>query len=181
MRGLVVYESMFGNTRHVAEAITESLAEFMDVRSVRVDVATREDLHNVDLLVVGAPTHAWGMSRRSTRHGAPGYVGKPGSDLVLEDHADSSPGVREWLDSIGYVHALGAVFDTRFKAPVMLTGRAAHGIVKSLQRHDVEFVTAPMSFLVDRQNHLIDGEVERATEWGRMVGERVVARTMVHH
>ena len=180
MRGLVVYESMFGNTRRVAEAIAQSLGQFGEVRAVRAHEVAREDLHNLDLLVVGAPTHTWGMPRPNTRHGALDNVRKSGGDLVLQPNADSLPGVREWLETLGYVHSLGAVFDTRFKAPLAFTGRAANGIVKVLQHHDVEIVTPPQSFLVDRKNHLIAGELEKAITWGRQLGELVVAQTMVH-
>lgn len=181
MRGLVVYESMFGNTRKVAEAVANSLDKFMEVRLIRADIVAREDLHNVDLLVVGAPTHAWGMPRPNTRRGAMNNLSRPGSDLVIEPRADTSAGVREWLDSIGYVHCLAAVFDTRFRAPATLTGRATKGIVRSLGRHDVEFMTSPESFFVSRKNHLMAGEYERATAWGQRLGELVVERTQVHH
>ncbi len=181
MRGLVVYESMFGNTRKVAEALANSLDKFMDVRLIRADEVLREDLHNVDLLVVGAPTHAWGMPRPNTRRGALDNLSRPGSDLVIEPGADTSPGVREWLDTIGYVHCLAAVFDTRFKAPATLTGHATKWIVRALGRHDVEFMTSPESFFVDRKNHLMDGEYERASACGQRLGGLVLERTKVHH
>ncbi|HLM17565.1 MAG TPA: flavodoxin family protein, partial [Acidimicrobiia bacterium] len=64
---MVVYESMFGNTRAVAEAIADSLARHFDrVDVLEADVAPLT-LDGVSLVVVGAPTHAFGMSRPSTR------------------------------------------------------------------------------------------------------------------
>jgi len=62
MRAVVVYESMFGNTRTVAEAIAEELRDAMDVEVLRADQATDLRMHSVDLFVVGAPTHAWGST-----------------------------------------------------------------------------------------------------------------------
>ena len=48
MKALVVYESMFGNTRQIAEAIAPGLAESVDVAAVEVSAATDE--------AVGGPT-----------------------------------------------------------------------------------------------------------------------------
>jgi hypothetical protein len=176
MRAMVVYESMFGNTRRVAEVIANAMRGVMEVQLLRADTARDVGLDGTDLLVVGAPTHAWGMPRPGTRKGAPNYVRKPGSDLVLEPDADSRPGVREWLDTIGDAHVQGAAFDTRFSGPAALTGRASTGIVKSLTGHGLIMVVAPASFLVDRKNHLRAGEVDRARAWGLQLGSAAMRR-----
>src|SRR5664280_2473877 len=80
MRAIVVYESMFGKTRRVAEAIADALRDVMEVQLLRADTARDVGLEGTDLVVVGAPTHAWGMPRPGTRKGTPNYVRKPGSD-----------------------------------------------------------------------------------------------------
>ena len=67
MKALVVYESMYGNTRSVAEAIVEGLCETAEPRLVPVSEAKAAVHEGADLLVVGGPTHAHGMSRPSTR------------------------------------------------------------------------------------------------------------------
>ena len=73
MRAVVVYESMFGSTRTLAEEVGAGLRECGVVAEV-VEVgeqASRESaLPEADLLVVGAPTHAFGLSRSSTREDA---------------------------------------------------------------------------------------------------------------
>lgn len=166
MRAVVVYESMFGNTRGIAEAVAEALREAMDVQLLRADQAAELSTHSVDLFVVGAPTHAWGLPRVNTRKGSLENVRKSRGDLVLEPGADSLPGVREWLDSLGMIGALGAAFDTRLRAPAALTGRASKAITASLEHHGLSMVVAPESFFVDRKNHLITGEIERAQAWG---------------
>jgi hypothetical protein len=88
-RALVVFESMFGNTELVARAVAVGLAEHTDVDVVRArpGVMPRDD---VDLVVVGGPTHAFGLTRRSTRVSA----GQQGADEV----AAQGTGLREWLD-----------------------------------------------------------------------------------
>jgi menaquinone-dependent protoporphyrinogen IX oxidase len=70
MRALVVYESMYGNTHRIAEAIARGLRPAYAVRVVSVAGARYEHVGRYDLIVVGGPTHAHGMSRPDTRQGA---------------------------------------------------------------------------------------------------------------
>ena len=62
MRTLVVYESMFGNTRAIAEAVAAGLTEAAEVVLVPVREVTPAHVHSADLIVVGGPTHAHGLS-----------------------------------------------------------------------------------------------------------------------
>jgi hypothetical protein len=70
MRALVVFESAFGNTEKIARAINEGLTSVVPTRAVEVGGAALELEGDVDLLVVGGPTHAFGMSRPGTRQQA---------------------------------------------------------------------------------------------------------------
>ena len=70
MRARVVFESMFGNTQVIAQAVADGLAESMSVELEEVGSAATEIAGDVDLLVVGGPTHAFGMSRQRTRESA---------------------------------------------------------------------------------------------------------------
>lgn len=79
MKSIVVYESMFGNTERVARAIAEALGRCGGVELVEVGDAAAS-LGSVDLLVVGGPTHAFGMSRESTRADAARKVHSGGLD-----------------------------------------------------------------------------------------------------
>jgi len=80
MRSLVVYESWFGNTRRLAERIAAALGEEGDVEVVSVDDPL-PPLDDLDLVVLGAPTHVHGLSSvRSRRaaieqHGGAGEIG----------------------------------------------------------------------------------------------------------
>jgi flavodoxin len=67
MRALVVYESMFGNTQAIANAIVQGLSGRMRVEALEVGVAPATIDDDVALLVVGGPTHAFGLSRPQTR------------------------------------------------------------------------------------------------------------------
>ncbi|MFI1465582.1 flavodoxin family protein [Nocardia carnea] len=75
MRARVVYESVFGNTEAAATAIARGLQEHAEVDVVDVADATPDSHSPVDLLVVGGPTHAFGMSRRQTRQDAADRIG----------------------------------------------------------------------------------------------------------
>jgi hypothetical protein len=176
MRGLVVYESMFGNTRLIAAAIADGLGGRMDVRVVRAAEVQPEDLTGLDCLVVGAPTHAHGLPRTSTRQSAPGYLDKPENDLALEPGADSEPGVREWLDALPTLGLPGAAFDTRVHGSAMVTGRASRGISKVLAQHGMAVALPPESFLVDKHSRLTAGEIDRARAWGAQLSTAVVGR-----
>jgi hypothetical protein len=181
MRALVVYESMFGSTRQLAEAIAEGLGATIDVRVERAAHAEQGLMTDVDLLVVGAPTHAHRMPRVSTRKGAPDYVLKIRNDLVLEEGAVAGPGVREWLGSLSSASKLGAGFDTRVRGPSILTGRASRGITRLMTRIGITVVVPPESFLVDSFSKLVPGEVDRARLWGTRVALQAVAIDTTKH
>ena len=165
MRALIVYESMFGSTRQIVEEIGRGLTSDADIQIVGVAGAPTL-LEEFDLVLVGGPTHAWGMSWPSTRRSTPMRVENLGSDLVLERGANTGPGVRDWLASVGQAHAQAAAFDTRINSTVLFTGRASKGIARRLSRHGLSVVLPPESFLVDNKSHLLPGELERARTWG---------------
>src|SRR5687768_7425824 len=62
MKSLVVYESRFGNTALIARAVADALRERGSAHMLPVDEVTAADLDGLDLLVVGGPTHAHGVS-----------------------------------------------------------------------------------------------------------------------
>jgi len=166
MRALVIYESMYGNTHLIADAIAAGLAdEGIEAAADAVDQATPDRVADADLLVVGGPTHIHGMSRESTRKAAVTEVAKPDNDLHLDPDAEGE-GLREWFDQLPPTRAAAAAFDTRIHKSPTLTGRASKGISKRLRRHGFTEVVDPESFFVD-PNALEPGEEQRAREWGR--------------
>jgi len=171
MRALVVYESMFGNTHRVAECIAGGLAAAGEARVVPVAEATDEALEGIDLLVVGGPTHVHGMTSTRSREAAHDQAALPGSGVTMDPDAEG-PGLRDWFDERRLPHACAAAaFDTRMHGSPALTGRASKGIAKRLARHGARLFADPESFIVDRDNHLADGEAERAGAWGASLAE----------
>jgi menaquinone-dependent protoporphyrinogen IX oxidase len=165
MRALVIYESMYGNTHRIAEAIAEGMDLPDEVAVLPVSEVTQSMLDQVGLIVVGGPTHAHGMSRERTRKAAVDAAEKPRKALHLDPTA-AGVGLRDWFDSLGTVHGMAAAFDTRNDAPAVFTGRAATGIAKMLRQHGMTLVAGSESFLVDKHNELLPGELGRAFVWG---------------
>lgn len=165
MRAVVVYESMFGNTHEVAERIAEGLREGFEVEVLPVADAISRIVTDIDLLVVGGPTHAHGMSHHATRSAA---VSQAGDDPALDAEPDADgPGLRDWFRALPKEHGTAAAaFDTRFDAPPLVTGRASKGIARQLTRHGFDVVVDPASFLVDKQNRLMTGQAQLAKAWG---------------
>lgn len=153
VRAAVVYESMFGNTRAIAEAVCEGLRVSdpeLQVSMVQASEATPDDMEDVDLLVVGAPTHLGRMPSRRSRK-----------------QFKQATGVRELLDALPPARPgrQAAAFDTDFGLP--LSGSAAPGISRRLRRHGYKIVAKPTGFIVEKsRGPLRVDELERARTWG---------------
>jgi flavodoxin len=165
MKALVVYESLWGNTEQVARAIAAGLSQHLDVSVVDVAQAPPVIPDDVDLTVVGGPTHAFGLSRPQTRQDAFTQGATQGSQ---------STGIREWL---GRLHADGhsgpvATFDTRVAKVRRLPGSAAKKAAKLVRREGFESAAPPESFYVsDSSGPLNEGELDRARAWGAQLAQ----------
>lgn len=158
---VVVHESMFGNTRRVAEAVARGAREGgLEVRIGSVHEVDPQDLPADALLVVAAPTHALSLSRPNTRadavrQGAP----EPAGPL----------GMREWLAALPVADGRPcATLDTRVRQVRRLPANASRVAGKALRRRGYRLVARPEGFLVeDTRGPLFGGEEERAAAWGR--------------
>ena len=174
MRAVIVYESMYGNTHQVAEAIGAGLRSSFEVSVVPVSEAGPAVLADADLLVVGGPTHVHGMSRAATRKAAVEAADKPASPLKIEPGA-LGPGLRDWFDSLGQYPVKAAAFDTRLHGPAALTGRASKGVFRLLRAHGFDLVAEPQSFVVTKQDRLEPNETTRAHEWGAKLAASIAS------
>ena len=174
MRAVIVYESMFGNTHAIADAVGKGLEPMLEVVVVPLAEAGRERWGDADLLVVAGPTHFHGMSRLRSRKWAAGIAAKASNDLVLDRDAEG-PGVRAWLMSLGHGHTKVAAVDTRLTGLAVFTGRVSRAISRKLQKHGCEVVATPESFFVDSKHHLEPGEEARAQEWGKRLAASVAS------
>ncbi len=176
VKALVAYESMFGNTERVARAVAAGLRlEGVDTTVLDVSRAGAADLADVDLLVVGAPTHGFSLSRPATRRDAVRQGGR-------DDAAGT--GMREWLDALALESRLPlvATFDTRVTKVRYLPASASRRAARILDDHGHQIVSAPTGFLV----HAVPGplephEVDRAIAWGRGVATESQSRLTPAH
>jgi flavodoxin len=155
MKALVVYDSVFGNTAKVAQAIGGALGGAGEVATKQVAEVRPEDLVGLALLVVGSPTRAF----------------RP------------TPAMVAWLKGLpaGRLHGVKvAAFDTRIdpedtksgflRFMVKLFGYAAEPISKRLVKKGATVAMSPQGFfVVGTEGPLKDGELERAAEWGRKI------------
>lgn len=170
-RALIVYESMFGGTRRIADAIAEGLSASADCTVVEVAHAPSVIGHDLDLLVIGAPTHAFGLSTPATRREAEAEISGP---VISREQ-----GVREWLAGLIVLTPMirTAAFDTRVKQR-WVPGSAAHRIARAANHKGLTPVAAPMSFRVEgKTGPLLAGELDRAREWGHALGADLTAAT----
>ncbi|UOE43687.1 flavodoxin family protein [Agromyces larvae] len=163
MRALIVVESIWGNTEAIAVAIGAGMGPGADV--VRIDRAPTEFAADLDLLVVGGPTHAFSMSRADTRKAA------------RDQGASKVPrlGIREWIGKLGTPPrgTRVATFDTRSVDP-RLPGSAAKKAMKRLVKLGFEPLAAAESFGVyGYSGPLEEGEIARAEQWGRTLAGRL--------
>src|SRR6476659_4152506 len=111
MKAVVVYESMYGNTHRIANAIGKGLSATAEVVVIPVGEAEPSVLDDAALIVVGGPTHARGVSRPNTRKFAVTAADKPEGGLVVESEADG-PGLRDWFATLNWMSGRAAAFDT---------------------------------------------------------------------
>jgi hypothetical protein len=170
VRALIVYESMFGNTEQIARAIAVGLGESVDISIADVTAIPSAAANDADLIVAGGPTHAFSMSRINTR-----------TDAISQGagEAEREIGLREWMDALptGADGPKLATFDTKVASMRHLPGSAAKGAARAGRRHGYELAEPAESFYVrDVKGPLVDGELERATAWGRQLAALISGR-----
>jgi flavodoxin len=140
---LVVYHSQFGNTQRIAEAIVEVFQAVGSARELSADRLTAADLQDVDLLVMGTPTHKMNLPQAVR----PVFEKLPGRILR---------GVPI------------AAFDTSYKMSAFLARfTAAKRVDRKLRKLGGKRLVPPETFYVKEHHEgpLYDGERERAKTW----------------
>jgi hypothetical protein len=172
MHVVVVYESLYGNTREVAEAVARGIADARPDAVVEVfPVGEAHEAHaaTADFLIVGGPTHIRGMTSGLSRHlGVAAEEKKEPSERHHLEPGAEGPGLRDWFGRLPHLPEPrpAAAFDTRIGA--RFAGAAAPAIAHRLHRHGYAVLGEPEGFLVqdDGTGPLQDGELTRARTWG---------------
>lgn len=179
MKTAIIYESLYGNTHAIAGAVAEGLAEGLaaagETRVMTVEEAEQNHPTDLDLLVVGGPTHVHGMSRKPMWEAAVKDALEHPEKGLVPDPGAGGPGLRAWFQSLARATGKAAAFDTRLEGNKLLTGHASKGIAKRLRQHGFELIAEPASFLVDNTNQLRPGELDRARDWGKALAAALPA------
>ena len=153
MNTLVIYDSQFGNTKRIAQAIADTLRAFGQAQAVRVDPARQVSLQAVDLLIVGSPTQ--------------GFRPTLAMQSFLGNVSSSSLG-----------GLAVACFDTRFRGSLWKSS-AAPRMARQLRTLGVEPIVPPESFFVKamkKEGPLLAGEVVRAASWALGIHQQYKAQ-----
>jgi len=150
MNTLVVYFSKFGNTKMVAETICETLGSAGSGRMKDSDQLTASDFNEIDLVVMGTPTHNMNLPKAV----------RP---------------VFERLPKKALKRIPVAAFDTSYKMSWWLNQfTAAKRLSRKLRKLGGVRVVPPETFHVtEREGPLYDGEIVRAREWAHTILARL--------
>lgn len=156
MKAMVAFDSAFGNTEQIAQAIGQALDSHAEVEVFRASQVTPEQLTGLGLLIVGSPTQKFKPIA-------------PVTALLKSISKDGLKGVRV------------AAFDTRFPVSeiqknrilaffVRIFGYAAQPILDRLEKKGGKRVMPPEGFFVGGvEGPLLEGELERAADWARQI------------
>jgi hypothetical protein len=175
MKIVVVYESMFGNTKEVALRIADGLNRTDEVTFGSTDEIDPSTVGDAALIVAGGPTHAHGMPRRKAHHDVAAAPSMKKYGPVLAGELS----MREWLDAVPAGSVAVASFDTRFDKPKWLTGSAAKKIAARFETGGHPVVGEESFFVEKTGGPLAPGERERAEEWGKSLAVLLRERASV--
>ena len=158
MKAVVVYESLWGNTAAIADAIAEGIGE--DAQAMTTDAVPIEAIADADLIVAGAPVLAFSLPTDTMRNSvATSEAGAPTPPDLAH------PSLRSWLDALPAGTGRCAAFETR----IWWSPRGATGdIEKRFERAGYRIIAKAHKFVVkEKYGPLREGEAERARQWGR--------------
>jgi flavodoxin len=135
MKTLVLYESKYGNTERIAEAITSELGG----KILHVSEFKLEHLTNIDLLVVGSPIHGWQPSAE-TIHFLSRLENKSLKDIYV------------------------AAFDTGYKT-MMAGNAAPKILRMLEKAGGTQLAPTQKFIVTQSEGPLVSGEAERAQTW----------------
>lgn len=155
MKALIIYDSFFGNTEQIAQAIGNALGSQEDLEILRVSNVKPEQLTGLRLLIVGSPTRAFRPTPAISR--LLGSIPKHGLKGVKVAAFDTRISMND--------------VDSRILPPlVKVFGYAAKPIADRLKKKGGELAIPPEGFFVEgSEGPLKEGELERAADWAKQI------------
>ena len=161
MKALVIYDSQYGNTAQIAQAIADGLKsaakDAIEVDLRKIGDAWPEQLAGLDVLVVGSPTQRFS----STTAMRDFLKGIPKKALAGVSVAGFDTRLTE-----AELHAHGAMLGKL----VDWFGYAAPRISEGLEKRGARVAMPPEGFYVGgTEGPLLEGELERAADWASQI------------
>jgi flavodoxin len=155
VKTLVIYDSAYGNTAQVAQAIGSVLGSPGEVTVRQVGQVQPEELVNLDLLIVGSPTQGFRPTEAITK-------------LLTETPPHTLQGVN--VAAFDTRIAIDTIKSAFLRFVVNLGGYAAKPIAKRLVKQGGMLVAPPEGFFVEgKEGPLKAGELDRAMEWAKKI------------
>ena len=154
MKVLIVYDSVFGNTEQIAQAISDSLGSKENVETLRVNDVRIEKITGLDLLIVGSPTRGFRPTQAIT-------------NFLKRISTNGLNGVR--VAAFDTRLLLSSIDSSVLRFIVKTGGYAAKSIANRLKKNGGNLTVPPEGFLVTgEEGPLKDGELERAADWAKI-------------
>ncbi|MFW9890496.1 MAG: flavodoxin family protein [Candidatus Thorarchaeota archaeon] len=151
---IIIYESIYGNTKKVADAIAEGIRESGEIDCTIAktgEVHHTDDLAKFDAIIFGSPNHNQEPSRNMLK-----FI--------------------ERASIVEFDTKMGAAFDTYTGGNKGIAVKKLEQIIRQ-KLSCITFVIDSFSALVeDRKGPLAEGEIDRAIEFGKQVAARFLGK-----
>ena len=139
MNTIVIYDSVYGNTKIIAETIAKEFT----AKALSISELIESDLQNIDLIIVGSPINGWRPTEKITK-----WLASLSSEQFKNIKATS--------------------FDTRIKIFIHgdAMNKIKKGLMKAGAEI---IANPECFYVKGSEGPLLDGEIEKAVEWSKNI------------
>ncbi len=155
MKCLILYDSYFGNTEKIAQAVGSTLAASLDVQVVRISELKPDTLSGVEVLIAGTPTRGFRASDAFKAY----LKEMPATQLknIKVAAFDTRIALEDMDNKVGYFF-------------MKIFGYAAGPLTEQLKAKGGQVIVPGEGFdVLDSEGPLKDGEIERASAWAKTI------------
>ena len=158
MRAIVLYHSLYGNTRSVAESLADGLRETgVETDCMIINEVEKDQMSSYDFIAIGSPTH------------------------ILRPSKEMKAFLKK-MKSLDLRGKRGFSFDTRNESGMnksrwsILENSAARGIEKALKKMGVEIIrTRESALVIGEEGPLEQGFTDSFRQLGTEIGSQLVS------
>jgi flavodoxin I len=159
MKGLIVYDSVFGNTEQIALEIGKALGNQDAVATARAGDVKPDQLVGLNILIVGSPTQRFrstptisNLLKRIPKKGLKGVKVTAFDTRLTPREIDETPVLPFFVKLFGQ------------------SAYAAKPLTDKLKERGGELIVPPEGFFVEgMKGPLVAGELERAADWAKHI------------